>query len=63
MQSYAQPPTCFFVGRIARRGARRPAIGGGALVNTEKQKINPKANKLSKRDALQNDKSSYQSFQ
>ena len=38
-----------------RRGARRPAIGGGALVNTEKQKINPKANKLSKRDALQND--------
>ena len=38
-----------------RRGARRPAIGGGALVNTEKQKIKPKANKLSKRDALQND--------
>ena len=38
-----------------RRGARRLAIGGGALVNTEKQKIKPKANKLSKRDALQND--------
>ena len=34
-----------------RRGARRPVVGGGALVNTEKQKTKPKANKLSKRDA------------
>ena len=32
-----------------RRGARRPVVGGGALVNTEKQKTKPKANKLSKR--------------
>ena len=46
-----------------RPGTRRPAIGGGTLVNTEKQKTKPKANKLSKRDALQTDKPSYQSFQ
>ena len=34
-----------------RRGTRGPVIGGGALVTTEKQKIKPKTNKLSKRDA------------
>ena len=38
-----------------RRSTRGPVIGGGALVTTEKQKIKPKTNKLSKRDALQND--------
>lgn len=32
-----------------RRGTRGPVIGGGALVTTEKQKIKPKTNKLSKR--------------
>ena len=32
-----------------RPGTRRPAIGGGTIVNTEKQKTKPKANKLSKR--------------
>ena len=42
-------------GREPAAGGRGPVIGGGALVTTEKQKIKPKTNKLSKRDALQHD--------